>query len=529
MALPQAMWKWLHERHARPLIGVLFATALAALVVAGAVIWIGQQRALQLRLSFAQAETGRLAGQLGILVARVDQAVLDLTLSADPGSSACDARIVQVARMLADAVTGLAAVDAAGIITCASIPALRGQPSVTAVQLRQVVGEAPLVSFITVGSRTGEPVIIVQRPTAAGGLVSAGLRVEALRQAAGVPPGAAIEDSRGTRVSLLDGTLSRGEPAGYFPPGPATAVLARPDGRRVVTRISDHLAVTLDLEGARPMDARAAALASTGWVFLVLAGGLTAILVVLRLTLLRPLRRLGEQLAGGRGSEALADWLTANPGSPVRDMAARIMARELDHESRVALREGLLREVNHRVAQHLQMVVSLLRLQAREDGAPEVAAALRRAEHRVNTIALVHQSLQHALRGERLDLLDLLRRVAVNLVEGSAWADEITLHVEGESLVVSAETGVPVALVLNEWITHALQRDDPPRLVTAGLWRRGGGAVLDYHDGLNRGAAHGGLSLSIIEALCAQIGAEVERLPDRGCRLTFPFEPDGQA
>ncbi len=212
-------------------------------------------------------------------------------------------------------------------------------------------------------------------------------------------------------------------------------------------------------------------------------------------------------------------------------MAERILARELNQEQRVALREGMLREVNHRVAGHLQMAASLLRLQGRERGPAEVMDALRRAEHRVNTVALVHQGLQHARRGEEVDLLDLLRRVAVNLVEGGPLADSVALQVEGETLNVASEIGVPVALMLNEWITTALQQEAPPRSIAVGLWRRGPDGVLEYQDGDggHEELEPSGLALSIVEALCAQIGGDRERLPRRGWRLVFPLEPAGEA
>lgn len=521
------MNSWFQQRHERPLVSALLAAALVALTLAGAAIWAGQHRALELRVAFAQAEASRLAGLLNALVARVDQALIGLTL--DPADQpGCDDRLVRTADTLPGAVTGFALVDPDGIIRCASIAALRGQRSVTASSFFEEAGAMPLVSFILAGTSSRDPVIIVQRPAPERRIVAAGLRVEALRLAGSSSLAAALEDSRGRRVALSDGQVGSEPPAAYFPPAATPVAVTLPAGRRVVARVSDHLAVTLDLERGLPADARRSALAVTGWVALALVVFLALILLLLRLTLLRPLRRLGEQLEGEAGTEGLIDWLSAHPASPMRHMAERIVARELNQEQRLALREALLREVNHRVAGHLQMVVSLLRLQAREDGPSEVADALRRAEHRVNTLALVHKGVQQAIRGERLDLLELLRSVAGHLVEGSPGAEAITLDVEGEALIVRPETGVPVALVLNEWITTALQRRRLPRAIAVCLRQEEGGAVLDYQDGDDNHAwpERAGLSPSIVEALSAQLGGRCERQRGRGWRLGFPLEPD---
>ena len=523
----------LKEPDARTLAGALLGVWLTTLLVLAGFVWADQHRALALRLAQAQAETSRLAGLLNALVARVDQAAIALTLP--PDSAERGDCVARMAGVLPQAITGLTLVDPEGRVSCALGAATPGG-SVAAIPGGSVVAipggsvaDAPPVSFILAGGTVLDPIIVIQRQARGGRVVSAGLRFSALLEAVGPVTAAVLEDRRGTRVALTDGRVTQALPAGYFPPVAAGQAVALPTAQRVVARVSDDLAVTLDLDGTTAGDARWAAVVAFGQIALALTAGLALLLLLLRLTFTRQPGRPGEPLQIGGGTDGLIDWMSAHPDSPIRDLAARIIEREFSQQQRLELRETLLREVNHRVAGHLQMVVSLLRLQSREPAPAGVADALRRAEHRVNTMALVHQGLQQARRGEQVELLSLLRRVAVNLVEGSPAAESISLHVEGGSLVVSSEWGVPVALVLNEWLTTALQREHPPMIVTISLWREGGGVVLEYHDGRDDGPRPEPLSRSIAQALCAQIGGHIEHLPGRGWRLTFAFDARPQA
>jgi two-component sensor histidine kinase len=77
------------------------------------------------------------------------------------------------------------------------------------------------------------------------------------------------------------------------------------------------------------------------------------------------------------------------------DAGARDLARALEQKS------TLLREVDHRVKNNLQLITSLLRLQARRATDPAVGLALMGAQERVNAVATVHRRLFRQSDGER--------------------------------------------------------------------------------------------------------------------------------
>jgi PAS domain S-box-containing protein len=121
-------------------------------------------------------------------------------------------------------------------------------------------------------------------------------------------------------------------------------------------------------------------------------------------------------------------------------------------------KEVLLREVYHRVKNNLQVVQSLLNLQARAMPEPGAQAALQEMSHRVRAMVLVHEQLH---RSESLSEVDLGRYVAdlvQQLVQGSGRrTDEITVHTEVAPMAVGVDSAVPLGQLLCELVSNALK------------------------------------------------------------------------
>lgn len=134
-------------------------------------------------------------------------------------------------------------------------------------------------------------------------------------------------------------------------------------------------------------------------------------------------------------------------------------AAQMRIESALRERTVLLQEVHHRVKNNLQIIASLLRLQARA-AAPEVALALQDSENRVMAMALTHQLLYERTDFSSLELGPYLKRLAASLRDGhGALMHRIQLRVDApdEGLQIELTQAVPVALVVNELITNALK------------------------------------------------------------------------
>jgi two-component sensor histidine kinase len=120
--------------------------------------------------------------------------------------------------------------------------------------------------------------------------------------------------------------------------------------------------------------------------------------------------------------------------------------------------EALLREVNHRVANSLQLVTAMMRLQATalsDDGARQ---ALADTERRIDAIAQVHRSLYATDDAEGVDMKDYLQALVDEL--GGAWASEKpkrALRLEAESIRLSADRAVSLGVIVNELVSNAFK------------------------------------------------------------------------
>ena len=116
--------------------------------------------------------------------------------------------------------------------------------------------------------------------------------------------------------------------------------------------------------------------------------------------------------------------------------------RTRDLRDALKAKEVLLHEVDHRVKNNLQLVGSLLAVQARRIPDPAVRATLQRAVERVGALSTVHQRLYEAAALDRFDLTGFARQLAEDLVAASGRS-EVNIELELDPLVVPAEEGRP--------------------------------------------------------------------------------------
>jgi two-component sensor histidine kinase len=207
---------------------------------------------------------------------------------------------------------------------------------------------------------------------------------------------------------------------------------------------------------------------------------------------------------------------------------ALLLLREISElrrrERELLTKDATIREVHHRVKNNLQTVAALLRLQARRITSDEARFALQEAMRRVATIALVHETLSQGL-GETVDFDDVVGRTLSLAVELAAPSASVQIRREGRFGELRAENATPLALVLTELVTNAVEHGlgDRSGTVTVTAQRRGVGlraSVRDDGVGLPEGFSAGasGLGTQIVQAL---VSGEM-----RG-RITWEKAPEG--
>ncbi|MFZ1375114.1 MAG: histidine kinase dimerization/phosphoacceptor domain -containing protein [Geothrix sp.] len=243
---------------------------------------------------------------------------------------------------------------------------------------------------------------------------------------------------------------------------------------------------------------------------------------------------------GGEHWVRVAGGLESSPGQGrVMGFLFDIHAHKHAEENalRASLREKdlLLREIHHRVKNNLQVVSSLLRLQASTQEDPAVHLALQEAQERVQAIALIHQKLKHAPDFSQLDLPGYVQTLAERLVRSYASVPAlIDLRVQVASVELGPDVPVPLGLILNELVANALQHAFPPG--------QGGSLdieiepddrgwitlrVADSGQGLPEAVDldSGGLGFQLVRALTDQLGGTLELERRRGAAFLLSFPP----
>lgn len=191
-------------------------------------------------------------------------------------------------------------------------------------------------------------------------------------------------------------------------------------------------------------------------------------------------------------------------------------------------KETLLREIHHRVKNNLQVIASLLRLQARQVNDSKAHAALSDMGNRVRAIADIHQTLYNSSELARVDMAEFAAQLVKNLLS-VYQIDHERVRVQLQISTISLEIGlaVPYGLMLNELISNALKYAFPDgREGTLVVALDTSGEVLTVSDdgiGLPVAsdiAAKGSLGLQLVQLLAEQIGAQVRVESKGGTRVT---------
>jgi Signal transduction histidine kinase len=120
--------------------------------------------------------------------------------------------------------------------------------------------------------------------------------------------------------------------------------------------------------------------------------------------------------------------------------------------------ELLLREIHHRVKNNLQIINSLLSLQARHTDNPEVASIMRESSSRINSIALIHNKLYQQQSLNKLNIQDYIEQLGAHLLSiYNIGNKHVRFNVEAEGVSLDIDTAIPVGLILTELMTNSLK------------------------------------------------------------------------
>jgi PAS domain S-box-containing protein len=215
------------------------------------------------------------------------------------------------------------------------------------------------------------------------------------------------------------------------------------------------------------------------------------------------------------------------------DVSAHEKVQRNELELQIREKDTLLREIQHRVKNNLQMITTLIRLEARNVAGGAVGTSFDRLAGRIEAVQLLYRSLSESAQNDEIDLGVYLSQIASAVMRSHA-VEGIRLDLKVDTYPVSVNVAMPAGLVVNELLTNALKHAFHGRdggTITLRSLADGNGCrvvIADDGVGLPEGVEwpkRGKLSALIVQSLRvnAQASLEVESAPGKGMRVTIVF------
>lgn len=199
-------------------------------------------------------------------------------------------------------------------------------------------------------------------------------------------------------------------------------------------------------------------------------------------------------------------------------------------------KEVLLKEIHHRVKNNLQIISSLLNLQANRVTDSRTLQALSDSQARVRSMALIHERLYQSQSLAKIDFGEYVKSLATDLFR--SYRHNITgtqLEIQVDEVILDLDQAVSCGLILNELMTNALKyafpngregtirvelRVKPERVLSLQVADDGIGVPSDF-DTLHTNS----LGLQLVNNLVSQLNGtiDIERSEGTSFRISFKY------
>ncbi len=120
------------------------------------------------------------------------------------------------------------------------------------------------------------------------------------------------------------------------------------------------------------------------------------------------------------------------------------------------------KEIHHRIKNNLQVISSLLELQAEKFEEKEVLEAFRESQNRVATMAIIHEELYRSKNNETLDFSAYLQKLTADLFRSyTVRKGDVRMQLEIEETFLGMDTAVPLGIIINELVSNSLKHAFP--------------------------------------------------------------------
>jgi PAS domain S-box-containing protein len=212
-----------------------------------------------------------------------------------------------------------------------------------------------------------------------------------------------------------------------------------------------------------------------------------------------------------------------------------------------------IKEIHHRIKNNLQVISSLLDLEANKFSDEKILESFKESRNRVVSMALIHQELYKGDKFETLDFGAYLQKLSADLFNSYRLGnDNISLNLDLEKVYLDMDTAVPLGIIVNELVSNALKHAFPARKegeIQINLCKKGNFSLNLEYSGVDADCKEeesfqyllavedngkgipeeiqlqntDSLGLQLVNILVEQIDGQIELKRDKGTKFTILF------
>ena len=141
---------------------------------------------------------------------------------------------------------------------------------------------------------------------------------------------------------------------------------------------------------------------------------------------------------------------------------AELNQSKITLEKLLSEKDVLLKEIHHRVKNNLQLIISLLNIQSRNENSMSTSEFVEKSLARITSMSLVHQNLYQNENIEKVNFNEYLKNLTHSISNSfSEKEDKIVVNIECEEVYFNIETAIPLGLIINELMCNIYKHAFP--------------------------------------------------------------------